>query len=72
MTPGVVLSMEFDLPSTEPYGGWLEYIDRSEAVVLDYSGYQDYMDHPEKTSGIFSADPALLSPRGKGKGKSSF
>ena len=72
MTPGVVLSMEFDLPSTEPYGGWLEYIDRSEAVVLDYSGYQDYMDHPEKTSGLFSADRLFLAPEEKEKVKAAF
>ena len=66
MTPGVILTMAFDQPQgIESYNGYIDYIGRAEAAVVSYTGYQNYMDNPEKSQGLFSADKLSLSPEEK-------
>lgn len=56
---GVVLVTKFVRPHSKAYGGYIDYIDRDEAVRNDHSDrwndYMDYMGNPEKTSELFSA-----------------
>lgn len=62
---GVVLVTKFIRPSASAYAGYIDYIDREEAVRNEYSdkwnGYIDYMGNPEKTSELFGAGTDRLS-----------
>lgn len=73
---GVVLVTKFVRPGDKAFGGYIDYIDREEAVRNDYSeewnGYVDYMGNPEKTSELFSAGSDCLSAREKRQLKEDF
>lgn len=73
---GVVLVTKFIRPNSAAYAGYIDYIDRDEAVRNEYSdkwnGYIDYMGNPEKTSELFSASSDRLSGEEKQQLKKDF
>lgn len=73
---GVVLVTKFVRPHSEAYGGYIDYIDRDEAVRNEHSdrwnSYMDYMGNPEKTSELFSAGTDKLSAEEKQQLKEDF
>lgn len=76
VTPGVVLVTKFIRPQSKAYAGYIDYIDRDEAVRNEYSdkwnGYIDYMGNPEKTSELFNAGSDRLSAEEKKMLKEDF
>lgn len=73
---GVVLVTKFIRPKTTVYAGYIDYIDREDAIRNNYSekwnGYIDYMGNPEKTTGLFTANQDNLSPNEKKSLKKLF
>lgn len=73
---GVVLVTKFIRPKSKAYAGYIDYIDRDEAVRNEYSdkwnGYADYMGNPEKTTEMFSAGSDRLSVEEKQQLKKDF
>ncbi len=73
---GVVLVTKFVRPHSEAYGGYIDYIDRDEAVRNEHSdrwnSYMDYMGNPEKTSELFSAGTDKMSAEEKQQLKEDF
>lgn len=73
---GVVLVTKFIRPQSKAYAGYIDYIDRDEAVRNEYSdkwnGYVDYMGNPQKTSELFSAGSDRLSDVEKQQLKKDF
>lgn len=73
---GVVLVTKFIRPNSKAYAGYIDYIDRDEAVRNEYSdkwnGYADYMGNPEKTTEMFSAGSDRLSAEEKQQLKEDF
>lgn len=73
---GVVLVTKFIRPKSKAYAGYIDYIDRDEAVRNEYSdkwnGYADYMGNPEKTTEMFSAGSDRLSAEEKQQLKEDF
>ena len=73
---GVVLVTKFVRPHSEAYGGYIDYIDRDEAVRNDnsdrWNSYMDYMGNPEKTSELFSAGTDKLTIEEKQQLKQDF
>lgn len=65
---GIILAQKFVKSSAKSFKGFIEYIDRPEAVKLNdmknydiFGTYQDYMDEPENSSGLFTQDKDSLS-----------
>ena len=58
-------SRKFSSKGVETFQGYIDYIDRDEAArtkgFQKYSLYNDYMDNPLKTSGLFTADKVALT-----------
>ena len=58
---GIIAVTEFTRPGTGSYKGYIDYIGRKAAVRTDlplqrqYSAYMDYMENPEKSTGLFTA-----------------
>ena len=73
---GVVLVTKFIRPTSKAFSGYIDYIDRDEAVRNEYSdkwnGYVDYMGNPEKTSELFTAASDRLTDDEKQKLKRDF
>lgn len=73
---GVVLVTKFIRPKSKAYAGYIDYIDRDEAVRNEYSdkwnGYADYMGNPEKTTEMFGAGSDRLSAEEKQQLKKDF
>lgn len=82
---GVVLVTKFVTPSSQAYGNYVNYIDRDEAtrqehymdfllpdIQKDFAGYQEYMDHPGKANGLFTAQKDALTKEEKSELKSIF
>lgn len=73
---GVVLVTKFIQPKSKAYAGYIDYIDRDEAVRNEYSdkwnGYADYMGNPEKTTEMFGAGSDRLSAEEKQQLKRDF
>lgn len=73
---GVVLVTKFIRPKSKAYAGYIDYIDRDEAVRNEYSdkwnGYADYMGNPEKTTEMFGAGSDRLSAEEKQQMKKDF
>lgn len=73
---GVVLVTKFIRPKSKAYAGYIDYIDRDEAVRNEYSdkwnGYADYMGNPEKTTEMFGAGSDRLSAEEKQQLKRDF
>ena len=73
---GVVVVTEFCKADSHRFGGYIDYIDRDEAVrnvhVEDYNIYQDYMGNPYKTTGLFTRDKDSLTEEEKAGLKNLF
>lgn len=73
---GVVLVTKFIRPKSKAYAGYIDYIDRDEAVRNEYSdkwnGYADYMGNPKKTTEMFGAGSDRLSAEEKQQLKRDF
>lgn len=73
---GVVVATRFVVPEADTFQSYIEYIDRDTATrsehYSEYSAYQDYMDNPEKTTELFTADKDTLSAEEKQKLKQAF
>lgn len=76
IVPGIVLKSKFCVPFSREFSGYIDYIDRSEAIrtenVSKFSLYNDYMGNPEKTSALFTADCDELDEQQRQKLKKSF
>jgi hypothetical protein len=69
---GMVLVTEFSDNHKSDFTGYVDYIDRPDAVNKEqakeyarFSGYTDYMDDPEKSTGLFTKDQDFLSEEQK-------
>lgn len=73
---GVVVITEFCQPGSSLFKGYINYLDRDEAVrnvhTEDYNIYQNYMGNPIKTTGLFSNVKNELTENEKQKMKSIF
>lgn len=69
ITAGCVVVSEFVTPDSSVFSGYIDYIDRDQAVrnehIADFSIYTDYMDNPEKTTDLFTAYSDHLSAEEK-------
>lgn len=65
ITAGCIVSTDFVTSGSTIFSGYIDYIDRETAVrnehISDYSMYTDYMDNPEKTTELFTANSNRLS-----------
>lgn len=65
ITAGCIVSTDFVTSGSTIFSGYIDYIDRETAVrnehISDYSIYTDYMDNPEKTTELFTANSNRLS-----------
>lgn len=66
---GCVVVTEFTTADSSVFSGYIDYIDRENAVrnehISDFSLYTDYMDNPEKTSDLFTANSDHLTAEEK-------
>lgn len=73
---GVVCVTRFAGASSGAFGSYIDYIDRSEAIrngmFSEYSLYNDYMDNPEKTTGLFTKNKMKLTKDDKKELKDIF
>ncbi len=73
---GVVVVTEFCKPDNQMFQGYINYMDREEAVrnahIDEYNIYQDYMGNPYKTTGLFTQDKSKLSEKEKQELKDNF
>ena len=73
---GVVVVTEFCKPDNQMFQGYINYMDRDEAVrnahIDEYIVYQDYMGNPYKTTGLFAQDKSRLSEKEKQELKEQF
>lgn len=73
---GVVVVTEFCKPDNQIFQGYINYMDRDEAVrnahIDEYNVYQDYMGNPYKTTGLFTQDKSRLSEKEKQELKEQF
>ncbi len=75
-TPGVILKCRFEVSGSKKFSEYINYIDRDSAtrnrVYVRYSSYMDYMDNPEKTSALFTAERNQLRMEEKKALKEGF
>lgn len=73
---GVVLVTKFVRPHSAVFAGYIDYLDRDEAVRNEYSdkwnGYIDYMGNPEKTSELFTENSDCIQKDEKKQLKTLF
>ncbi len=73
---GVVVINKFCPADSKAFSGYISYIDRSEAKrnekLSEYNLYNDYMDNPEKTTGLFTEDKTELTYKDKKILKETF
>lgn len=73
---GVIVATEFCRPGAKEYQGYIDYINREEAVRNDNTGkynlYQDYMGNPKKTTGLFTESKNKLTSKEKEELKEIF
>lgn len=73
---GVVVVTEFCKSDSSVFGGYIEYIDRDEAVrnvhQEEFNIYQDYMGNPYKTTGLFTNNGENLTQEEKAVLKDTF
>ncbi len=73
---GVVIVTKFCKPGTKAFKEYIDYVNRDEAIRNDnmsaFNLYQDYMDNPEKTTGLFTSERSDLSKEEKDKVKEIF
>lgn len=73
---GVIFTSQFIPSSNDNFQDYIDYMDRKEAVtnkdLKSYSGYNEYMDNPYKTTGIFTNDYSFISKEQKEDIKNIF
>ena len=73
---GVVIVTKFCKPGAKEFKEYIDYVNRDEAIRNDnmsaFNLYQDYMDNPEKTTGLFTSERSDLSKEEKEKVKEIF
>jgi len=73
---GVVLASKFCKPGSKIFKGYVDYIDRDEAIrnenLAKFNLYNDYMDNPEKTGGLFTDSKNNLTLEEKDALKDAF
>lgn len=77
---GIVLVQKFIQPGGAAYKGYVDYMDRPEAIgsrsdLRDYDifgTYQEYMGNPEKSTGLFNDDEDYISSAEKEQMKKIF
>lgn len=74
VVPGVVVITKFCRPGSERYKTYIEYIDRENAKKENkqWNLYQDYMDNPEKSTGLFTRNSDSLTKQEKKEIKELF
>lgn len=62
--PGIVSVMRFERPGGKHFAGYINYINRSDALreqhfkdwnAVSFDGYNQYLENPQKSTGIFTA-----------------
>lgn len=73
---GVVVVTRFCTSGAKEFSGYINYIDREDAKrqehLSEYNLYNDYMDNPEKTTGLFTSDKMKLTQSEKQALKETF
>ena len=73
---GCVVVTKFCKPGEKQFTGYINYIDRDEAVrneaTAEYNLYQEYMGNPQKTTGLFVKDKDNLTSEEKKELKNIF
>ncbi len=73
---GVNVMTEFCKPVSHVFANYINYIDRLDSkrneMLSTYSLYNDYMDNPEKTTGLFTKGKLQLKPEEKDALKKVF
>jgi len=73
---GIVLVSKFVVAGDDKFSGYIDYINRDEAVRNEnfkkFSAYQDYMDNPDKTTALFTANNDNLTNAQKDNLKKQF
>lgn len=78
---GIVSTMRFERPGGEHFSGYINYINRSDAMrakhfkdwnAVKYDGYNQYMENPEKSTGIFTAGKDQLNIDARQQLRQSF
>ncbi|MGL4484927.1 MAG: MobP2 family relaxase [Anaerovoracaceae bacterium] len=76
---GIVAVTEFCSSSDSAFSGYIDYIDRDEATRTEHindfnilGGYMDYMENPEKSTGLFSEKTEELTDEDKKEYKEAF
>lgn len=73
---GVVVVTRFCKPGSSAFSEYINYIDRDEAtrndMLSEYNLYNDYMDNPEKTTGLFTKNKTNLTMKEKQDLKEAF
>ncbi|MBC1567215.1 MobP2 family relaxase [Listeria booriae] len=79
--PGIVLSSSFVSSTDEKFQKYIEYLDRDEATrnkafekynIVAYTEFNDYMENPAKSSGLFSATEDYLGEQKADEMKTLF
>lgn len=69
ISPGCIVVTEFAVSGSSVFSGYIDYMDRETAVrndhISDFSLYTDYMDNPEKTTDLFTANSDHLTAEEK-------
>lgn len=65
VSPGIIINVRFCQANSKPFAEYIRYIDREEAIRSKnfdmFSLYNNYMENPEKSTGIFTADKDKLT-----------
>lgn len=73
---GIIMAVKFCNAANQKFASYIDYIDRDNAVrnenMYRYNLYQDYMDDPEKTTGLFTLEKDSLNLQDKKKMKELF
>lgn len=76
MKAGIVLVNKYCNANDKRFSGYISYIDRDGATRNDnmekFNLYQDYMDNPEKSTGVFTEDKDFLTRQEKQNLKKVF
>lgn len=69
ISPGVVIINKFCTSTNKVFSEYINYIDREDAIrnnkIQSFNLYNDYMENPEKSSGLFTADKDKLTQNEK-------
>lgn len=65
VSPGIIINVRFCQAASKTYSEYVRYMDREEAIRNNhfdmFSLYNNYMENPEKSSGLFTSDKDKLT-----------